>query len=124
MPTISPLASVDPNACLAPDVVVGPFCVVGPDVRLGAGNKLHSHVVITGHTTVGANNSFHPHCVIGGAPQDLKYRGAPTRLEIGDDNHFREHCTVHIGTEKGGGITRVGSGNLLMVNAHIGHDVH
>lgn len=122
MPKISPLSVVDTNARLADDVEVGPFCTIGPDVTLGAGNKLISHVVITGHTTIGENNLFHPNSVIGGAPQDLKYRGAHTRLEIGSNNIIREAVTIHTGTEKGGGITRLGDFNLLMVNAHIGHD--
>lgn len=119
---ISPLAIVDPRASIAEDVEVGPFSIVGPDVTLGPGNKLISHVVITGHTTIGRDNVFHPHCVIGGPPQDLKYQGEQTRLEIGDANTFREASTVNIGTEKGGGVTRIGSNNLIMVNAHAGHD--
>jgi UDP-N-acetylglucosamine acyltransferase len=123
MAKISPLACVDPKAHLADDVEVGPFCVVGPDVALGSGNKLLSHVVISGHTKIGERNVFHPNCVIGGNPQDLKYRGAPTLLEIGNENQIREAVTIHIGTEKGGGITRVGNNNLLMINTHIGHDV-
>lgn len=123
MPKISPLSVVDPKANLADDVEVGPFCVIGPDVTLGAGNRLLSHVVITGHTIIGKNNTFFPHTTIGAPPQDLKYKGAPTRLEIGDNNQIRENATIHLGTEKGGHVTRVGSGNLLMVNAHIGHDV-
>jgi UDP-N-acetylglucosamine acyltransferase len=124
MAKISPHACVDPKATLAEDVEVGPFCLIGPDVTIGAGTQLLSHVVVTGHTIVGKGNVIHPHAVIGGPPQDLKYRGAPTRLEIGDNNQFREAVTIHIGTEKGGGITKVGSNNLLMVNTHIGHDVH
>jgi UDP-N-acetylglucosamine acyltransferase len=122
MPKISPQSLVDPKARLADDVEVGPFCLIGPDVSIGAGCKLLSHVVIQGITTIGQGNIFHPNSAIGGPPQDLKYRGAPTRLEIGDNNHFRENVTVHIGTEKGGGVTRVGNQNLLMVNCHIGHD--
>jgi UDP-N-acetylglucosamine acyltransferase len=123
MPHISPLASIAPTAILADGVEVGPFCLIGPHVTLGPGNKLLSHVVITGHTTIGKNNSFHPHCTIGGAPQDLKYKDGPCCLEIGNNNSFRESVTIHIGTEHGGGLTSVGSGNLLMVNAHLGHDV-
>jgi UDP-N-acetylglucosamine acyltransferase len=123
MPTISPLSVVDPKARLADDVEVGPFCTIGPDVTVGPGNKLISHVVLTGQTVIGKGNTFHPHCVVGNWPQDLKYKGAPTRLEVGDNNQIREAVTIHAGTEKGGGITRVGSNNLLMVNAHIGHDV-
>jgi UDP-N-acetylglucosamine acyltransferase len=127
MPKISPLAAVDPRAELADDVEVGPFCVVGPSVRLGSGNRLLSHVVITGSTTVGRDNVFHPNCVIGGVPQDLKYRGEDARLEIGDRNAIREAVTIHIGTANGGkinggGVTRLGNDNLLMVNCHIGHD--
>lgn len=123
-PRISPLAIVDPRASIAEDVEVGPFCIVGPDVTLGPGNKLISHVVLTGHTTIGRDNAFHPHCVMGGPPQDAKYRGEPTRLEIGDNNIFREASTLNVGTEKGGGVTRVGSGNMFMINAHAGHDSH
>lgn len=123
MAKISPQAVVDPKATLADDVEVGPFCVIGPDVSLGSGCRLLNHVTISGHTTIGDNNLFHPNSVIGGAPQDLKYRGAPTRLEIGSGNIFREAVTVHIGTEKGGGLTRLGNDNMLMVNVHLGHDV-
>jgi UDP-N-acetylglucosamine acyltransferase len=127
MPKISPLAAVDPRAQLAEDVEVGPFCVVGPNVRLASGNRLLSHVVITGNTIVGQDNVFHPNCVIGGVPQDLKYRGEEACLEIGSRNVIREAVTIHIGTENGGkihggGVTRLGDENLLMVNCHIGHD--
>src|SRR2546423_12218206 len=114
MPNISPLSIVDPRANVAADVEVGPFCTIGPDVTLGSGNKLISHVVITGHTTIGKNNTFFPHCTIGAIPQDLKYKGGPTRLEIGDHNTVRESATIHLGTEKGGGVTRLGSANLVM----------
>src|SRR5437867_3236239 len=126
MPTISPLSVVDPHARLAQDVEVGPFCTIGPEVVLGAGNKLISHVVLTGRTTIGSNNVFHPNCVIGGPPQDLKYKGETTGLEIGQSNIFREAVTINTGTMQGGkifggGVTRVGDYNLLMVNAHLGH---
>ncbi len=125
---ISPLAVVDPRAIIGEGCEIGPFCVVGPDVILGTGNKLISHVVVTGHTTIGRDNVFHPHTVIGGPPQDKKYKGEATGLQIGDRNQIREMCSIHTGTEQGGrvnggGITRVGSDNLLMVNAHVGHDV-
>jgi UDP-N-acetylglucosamine acyltransferase len=122
MPKIHPMSVIDPKAQLADDVEVGPFCVIGPDVTLEAGSKLLSHVVVTGITQIGKHNIFHPHCVVGDHPQDKKYAGAPTRLVIGDNNQIREGVTIHTGTEKGGGVTRVGSNNLLMVNAHIGHD--
>ncbi|HEY7118565.1 MAG TPA: acyl-ACP--UDP-N-acetylglucosamine O-acyltransferase [Tepidisphaeraceae bacterium] len=125
MPKISQQSVVDPRAELASDVEVGPFCVVGPDVRIGPGCRLIAHVMLTGRTTVGSGNVFHPNCVIGGPPQDLKYKGeANSSLVIGDDNQIREAVTLHAGTEKGGGITRIGSNNLLMVNAHVGHDAH
>jgi UDP-N-acetylglucosamine acyltransferase len=127
MPIISPLAAVDPRAQLASDVEIGPFCVVGANVRIGAGTRLLSHVVISGRTSIGRGNIFHPNCVIGGVPQDLKYHGEETCLEIGDRNVIREAVTIHLGTENGGtinggGVTRLGNDNLLMVNCHIGHD--
>jgi UDP-N-acetylglucosamine acyltransferase len=124
MSKISPLAVVDKNAHLAEDVEVGPFCVIGANVVIGSGCKLLSHVVIDGNTTIGRDNIFFPFSVIGGKPQDLKYRGGNTRLEIGSGNEIREAVTIHVGTEAGGGITRVGDRNLLMINAHIGHDAH
>jgi len=122
MPRISPLASVDPKAHIADDCEIGPFCMVGPDVTIGTGCRLLSHVVLAGWTTVGCDNTFHPHCVIGGPPQDKKFRGERTQLIIGDRNDFREAVTVNLGTELGGGITRIGDDNLLMVNCHVGHD--
>lgn len=122
MPKISPQAVIDPSAKLASDVEVGPFCMVGPGVTLGARCRLISHVTILGRTTIGARNVFYPNCVIGGEPQDLKYKGEPTSLEMGDNNQIREAVTIHTGTAGGGGVTRVGSNNLLMVNAHVGHD--
>jgi UDP-N-acetylglucosamine acyltransferase len=127
MPKISPLAFVDPAARLADDVEVGPFCAVGPHASIGAGTRLMSHVVIDGHTTVGERNVFFPQAVVGTAPQDLKYRGEPTRLEIGNENVVREGVTIHTGTVQGGRVfggacTRVGDANLLMAYCHIGHD--
>ncbi len=122
-PKISPQAVVDPKADIADDVEVGPFCVIGPDVKIGAGCRLLNSVTILGDTTIGRDNVFFPNTVIGGAPQDKKYKGARTRLTVGNGNVFREACTIHTGTEKGGGVTRVGDNNLLMVNCHLGHDV-
>jgi UDP-N-acetylglucosamine acyltransferase len=120
---ISPHAIVDPKAQIAADVEIGPFCIIGPDVRIDAGCRLMNNVTIMGPTTLGKNNLLYPNVVLGGAPQDRKYKGASTRLEIGADNVIREAVTIHRGTEKGGGITRVGNNNYLMVNVHIGHDV-
>ena len=123
-PKISPHAVVDEKAEIADDVEIGPFCVIGPDVKIGSGCKLLNNVTILGHTTIGERNVFFPNAVIGAPPQDLKYKGGNTRLEIGNGNTFREAVTVHVGTEKGGGVTRVGNDNLLMINSHLGHDVH
>jgi UDP-N-acetylglucosamine acyltransferase len=121
---VHPSAQVDPGAVLAPDVVVGPFCVVGAGVRIGAGTVLHAHVVIEGPTTMGEQNRLFPFACIGMEPQDLKFRGEPTTLEIGDRNLFRESVTVHRGTVGGGGVTRLGSDNLLMAGTHVAHDCH
>ena len=109
--------AVVPNSC-----TVGPYCTVGAEVVLGEGCTLVSHVVIDGRTRVGARNTIHPFTSVGVAPQDLKYAGEPTQTEIGDDNTIRECVTISRGTEKGGGITRIGSHNLLMAYVHIGHD--
>ena len=122
MPKISPHALVDPAARLADDVEVGPFCIIGPNVTLGAGTRLHNNVTISGITTIGRNNEIFPNAVLGAPPQDRKATGGQTRVEIGDNNIFREAVTVHAGTELGGGITRLGDNNMLLVNAHVGHD--
>jgi UDP-N-acetylglucosamine acyltransferase len=121
-PDVDPLARVAKGAVLEPGVRVGPFCLVGEGVRLGRGTRLESHVVIEGDTRVGEGNRFFPFCSVGLVPQDLKYRGEPTRVEIGDRNVFREGTTVHRGTAGGGGVTRIGSDNLLMAQAHVAHD--
>jgi len=101
---------------------VGPCCTVGPDVVLGEDCILISHVVLDGRTRIGAGNVFHPFCAVGVSPQDLKYRGEPTETELGDSNTIRESVTVSRGTVGGGGITSIGSNNLLMTCVHIGHD--
>jgi len=124
MPKIHPLACVDPQAQLASDVEIGPFCVIGADVVIDTGCKLYNNVTILGHAKIGKNNVFYPNAVIGTPPQDLKYRGGPTQVHMGDNNQVREAVTIQCGTETGAGITRVGSNNLLMVNCHIGHDGH
>lgn len=120
---IHPTAEVDPKARLGRNVVIGPHCCVGPDVVLGDECVLHNNVTIAGHTVCGRRNEFFPGCVIGTPPQDLKYKGGPTRLEIGDDNVFRELVTVHAGTEVAGGLTWIGSHNRFLVGVHIAHDV-
>jgi UDP-N-acetylglucosamine acyltransferase len=122
MPKIHPMAVVETGAELAADVVVGPFAYIGPQVRLGKGCVVHPHAHLEGRTTVGDDNEFFPNSVIGCVSQDLKYRGGDCTVVIGNANRFREACTVHIGTEEGGGVTQIGDDNLLMVNVHIAHD--
>ena len=101
---------------------MGPFCTIGPEVELGEDCRLISHVVLDGRTRIGARNTFYPFCSVGVAPQDLKYKGEPTATVIGDGNTIRECVTVSRGTTGGGGVTRMGSNNLLMAYVHIGHD--
>jgi UDP-N-acetylglucosamine acyltransferase len=122
MSRIHATAIIDPKARLADSVVIGPYCTVGPDVELGEGVELVSHVVVDGHTTVGAGTKVYPFATIGTNPQDLKYRGEETRLEVGANNIIREHVTMNPGTEGGGGLTRVGNGGLFMVGVHVAHD--
>ncbi len=122
MPQIHPLALVETGAQLAADVVVGPFAYIGPSVTLGPGCVVHHHATLEGDTVAGAGNHFFPYCTVGAAPQDLKYRGGRCRLILGDRNCIRENVTLHIGTEDGGGLTRIGHDNLLMVNVHVAHD--
>jgi UDP-N-acetylglucosamine acyltransferase len=121
-PLVDPSSRVAQGAILGPGVRVGPFCIVGPAVRIGAETELESHVVIEGDTTIGEMNRFSPFASIGLAPQDLKYRGEPSRLVIGDRNLFREFVTVNRGTAGGGNVTTIGSGNLFMTEAHVAHD--
>lgn len=122
MPTIHPSSVIDRGAELADDVVIGPLCYVGPSARIGAGTRLMSHVCVMGRTTLGKNNTVWPQATLGAAPQDLKFKGEDSELVIGDNNLIRESVTIHIGTENGGGITRIGSNNFLMVNVHVAHD--
>ncbi len=122
MAEIHPNAVVAPEAKLADGVKIGPFCIVGPDVQLGENVELLSHVVIEGRTIIGKNNKIFPFASIGHCPQDLKYNGEPSRLEIGDNNTIREHVTINPGTEGGGMLTKIGSNCLIMVGAHVGHD--
>jgi UDP-N-acetylglucosamine acyltransferase len=121
-PQVDATARVAKGAELAPGVQVGPYCIVGPEVRLGARTRLEAHVVIAGDTELGADNRVFPFASIGFRPQDLKYRGEHTRLVIGDRNTIREYVTIHPGTLGGGGITQIGSDNLLMAHAHVAHD--
>ncbi|MFN7973944.1 MAG: acyl-ACP--UDP-N-acetylglucosamine O-acyltransferase [Acidobacteriota bacterium] len=115
-------AVVDPTARLGDGVAVGPFSVVGADVEIGAGSIIDSHAVIGGPTVIGERCHVFPFASIGLGPQDLKFKGEPTRLLCGSDNIFREFVTVHRGTVGGGGVTSIGSRNLFMAYAHIAHD--
>jgi len=119
---IHPTAHVDSKAQLAANVAIGPNSYVGAGVTLGDHCVLHNNVTITGRTICGQGNEFFPGAVIGGSPQDLKYKGEPTKLTIGDRNIFRELVTVHAGTEIGGRMTRIGSHNRFLVGVHIAHD--
>jgi UDP-N-acetylglucosamine acyltransferase len=122
MSGIDPRAVVSPSAKLGNCVQVGAFAVVGDEVELGDGCVLEPHAVVKGPSTFGRKNHFYSFSIVGGDPQDLTYKGQHVRLEVGDENEFREFCTVHRGTIKGGGVTRMGSHNLIMAYAHIGHD--
>jgi UDP-N-acetylglucosamine acyltransferase len=119
---IHPSSVVAPEARLAPSVAIGPYCVVGPEVELGDGVELISHVVVAGRTVVGAGTRIFPFASIGHQPQDLKYHGEPSRLEIGRNNQIREYVTIQPGTEGGGMLTRVGDDCLFMASAHVAHD--
>lgn len=115
--TVIAAGAVVPESC-----TVGPFCTIGPEVTLGEDCNLISHVVLDGRTQLGTRNAIYPFTSIGIAPQDLKYHGEPTETVLGDDNTIRESVTISRGTTKGGAITRIGSNNLIMAYAHIGHD--
>lgn len=122
MADIHPTSVVDPRATLADSVSIGPFCTVGPDVELGENVVLRSHVVIDGDTSIGEGTEIFPFASLGLAPQDLKYRGEKTRLEIGARTKIREYVTMNPGTEGGGALTRVGNDCLFMVGSHVAHD--
>ena len=115
-------AVVEPGATLGEGCRIGPFCLIGPDVTLGARVEVKSHAVVTGDTTVGDDTVIFPFATIGEVPQDLKFKGEKSTLVIGARNRIREHVTINLGTEGGGGITRVGDDCLLMAGAHVAHD--
>lgn len=119
---IHPSSIVEEGAKIGENVVIGPFCIVGSDVQIGKGTTLHSHVVVKGVTTIGEDNQIFQFASIGEVNQDLKYQGEPTKTIIGHRNRIRESVTIHRGTVQGGGVTRIGDDNLLMINAHIAHD--
>lgn len=119
---ISEHAIIDPSASLAKGVSVGPGSIIGPEVEIDEGTWIGPHVLIEGPTKIGKNNKIYQFSSIGDAPQDLTYQGEPTRLEIGDNNIFREYCMISRGTVKGGGMTRIGNHNFFMAYTHVGHD--
>jgi UDP-N-acetylglucosamine acyltransferase len=123
MSLIHATAVVDPGAQLDSTVSVGPYAVIGPQVQVGPRTSIGAHCVIEGHTTIGADNRLFQFSSIGAAPQDMKYAGEPTRLEIGDRNTIREFCTFNTGTVQDGGVTRVGNDNWIMAYVHLAHDV-
>jgi UDP-N-acetylglucosamine acyltransferase len=122
MTDIHPTAIVDSSAEIGENVSIGAYCCVGPNVTLNDNVALQSHVVVEGITNIGANSEIFPFAVIGVRPQDLKYKGEPSRVEIGQNNVIREHVTIHPGTDGGGLLTRVGNDCLIMVGAHVAHD--
>jgi UDP-N-acetylglucosamine acyltransferase len=122
VPSVHPSAIVDPDAVLGEDVEIGPGVVLGGEVELAEGVRIGPYAVVLGRTRVGAGTRIFPHACLGGEPQDRAFTGEPTSLEIGRDNVIREHVTIHVGTPRGGGCTRIGDDNLIMNTAHIAHD--
>ena len=119
---VHPTAIVADSAVLADDVEVGPYSIVGDQVEIGAGSRIESHVVVNGPTRIGENNRIYQFSSIGDDPQDQKYAGEPTRLEIGDGNTIREYCTISRGTIQDQGLTSIGANNWIMAYVHIAHD--
>ena len=115
-------AIIDKKAKISENTLIGPYSIIGPDVQIGEGAEIQSHVNIIGNTIIGDNTKIFPFASIGTNPQDLKYKGEKTKLKIGSDNIIREHVTINTGTDGGGGITKIGNNNLIMIGAHIAHD--
>ncbi len=124
MAEMNVVREVDPSARIASDAVIGERCVIGPAVTVGPGTVLGRCITVIGHTTIGSGNRIEDGCVLGAQPQDLKYAGAPTLLIIGHRNHFGANVTVHVGTEFGGYLTRIGDDNDLQANCHVAHDCY
>jgi UDP-N-acetylglucosamine acyltransferase len=122
MPRIHPTALIEQGASIHDSVEIGPYAVVGPHVEIGEGTAIGAHAVITGHTRIGKRNRIFQFVSLGAQPQDKKYAGEPTRLEIGDDNTIREFCTFNTGTAQDRGVTLVGNQNWVMAYVHIAHD--
>jgi UDP-N-acetylglucosamine acyltransferase len=122
MHSVHPTAIIDPTASIDAGAVIGPYCVIGPNVSIRSGTLLHNNITVQRDTSIGHDNVIYPFAFVGGDPQDRKYGGEKTVLRIGDRNIIREMATIHRGTGNGGGITRIGSDNLIMGTAHIAHD--
>jgi UDP-N-acetylglucosamine acyltransferase len=122
VPRIHPSAVVEPGAKVADDVVIGACAFVGPEVELAAGVEIRPHAHVCGRTTIGERTRIFPFAVLGEEPQDKSFSGETTQLLVGRDNVIREHATIHVGTQKGGGCTRIGDDNFIMNGVHIGHD--
>ena len=122
MAFVHPTAIVEKGAKLGNEVYIGPYCIVGPDVEIGDGTRLEAHISISGHTKIGKNNKISPFASIGQPPQDLKYKGEPTKVVIGDNNIIREYVTINCGTVNGNGVTTVGDNNMFMAYSHVAHD--
>lgn len=122
MTDITVLREIDPLARVSADARIGPFCVIGPQVTIGPGTVLVGRVTVLNHTTIGSGNYIDEGCVLGAEPQDLKYKGHPTLLQIGHRNRLGRQVTAHIGTETGGFLTRIGDDNVLLDGSHIAHD--
>ena len=119
---INKTAIISDKSIIADNVEIGPYSIIGPNVKIGSSTKIHSHVNIVGDTTIGSGNEIFPFASIGTPPQDLKYKGEKNSIVIGNDNKFREYVNINPGTEQGGGITKIGNNNLLMVYCHVAHD--
>jgi len=115
-------AIVDPKARISSTVKIGPFSIIGPNVEINDNTEIQSHVIIIGNTKIGKDNMIYSFSSIGNDPQDLKFRGEDTKIEIGDNNKIREYVTINPGTEGGGGLTKIGNNCLFMVSSHIAHD--
>jgi len=115
-------AIIDPKAKISSSAEIGPYSIIGPNVEIGDKTIIQSHVSIIGNTKIGKNNNIYPFASIGNHPQDLKFSGEVTKLEVGDNNKIREYVTINLGTKGGGGITKVGNNCLFMVSSHIAHD--
>jgi UDP-N-acetylglucosamine acyltransferase len=118
------LRDIHPSARIAPDAEIGPYCVIGPEVTIGPGTVIGRRVTVTGHTIIGSGNCIDDGCVLGSKPQDLKYRGGDTLLVVGHNNRIGRNVTLHIGTETGGVVTRIGDENMLCEGAHVAHDCY